>query len=373
MARAIDENGYRTYFDIPITTEGVYDYAGFQIDQSGKFGLDSKTVYKVYRPRSEVTADSFVKSLEEMPLTDDHTPLGSGEGMLPAERNTHGVLFNVRVNGDGSGLLGDIKVFSESLKRKIDGGKREVSLGYVCSYERASGDFNGDSYDFVQRGLVANHCAIVDEARMGHACRVSDNKAVACDSLELPEMDKEDQKPCADELIEKLKGCSDEELQKVRDALFPPEKKEDEADAKPEDKPAEEDAKDEPPAEDAKPDDDKGKEDEKTAEDAKDIQSACDSAVRAALADYRAAVALAERVKPVFGTIGMDGVATERDLAVKVCAMDSALKSVKSEDAVAALKGYLAGRGNAPAEKVSAGDSAAPKGYDFTAAFKSRK
>ena len=58
-------------------------------------------------------------------------------------------------------------------------------------------------------------------------------------------------------------------------------------------------------------------------------------------------MALASDCKPVFGTIAVDGVKTEKDLAVKVCALDAApkfLKDCKPEGAVAALRGYLAGR-----------------------------
>ena len=371
MAKVIDENGFRTYLDIPITTEGVFDYAGFQIDQTGKMGLDKNKVYKVYRPAEELLSDKFVKSLEEMPLTDDHTPLGDGGGLLPAEKNTHGVLFNVRKNDAGDGLVGDIKVFSESLKRKIDSGKREVSLGYTCLYRQDMGIFEGKPYDFVQYDLYANHCAIVDEARMGHACRVTDSSNVTCDSLELPTMpdDNKDKKPCADELIEKLKGCSDEDIAKVKDFLGcgekPDENKEgDKApDDKPEDKP--EDAAEKKDAKDA----------EGKAKDAEDRKAAMDAAARNAIAEYQKAVALAERCKPFLGNISMDGIYTEKDIAVKICTMDSALKGTSPENAVSSVNLFvkMKEKDKGPVYRTVAGDSAKKGGYDFASAFKARK
>ena len=48
--KAVDENGFITYFDIPISSEGVYEYAGFQISDD----LPPKQIYNVYRPASEV-------------------------------------------------------------------------------------------------------------------------------------------------------------------------------------------------------------------------------------------------------------------------------------------------------------------------------
>lgn len=349
MAKVVDENGFRTYLDIPITTEGVFDYAGFQIDQTGKIGLDKNKVYKVYRPAEELLSDKFVKSLEEMPLTDDHTPLGDGGGLLPAEKNTHGVLFNVRKNDAGNGLVGDIKVFSESLKRKIDAGKREVSLGYTCLYRQDMGIFEGKPYDFVQYDLYANHCAIVDEARMGHACRVTDSSNVTCDSLELPTMpdDNKDKKSCADELIEKLKGCSDEDIAKVKDFLGCGNKP---TDDKKEDKP--------------KDDDDK-----------EDRKAAMDAAARDAIAEYQKAVALAERCKPFLGNISMDGIYTEKDMAVKICTMDSTLKGTSPENAVSSVNLFvkMKEKDKGPVYRTVAGDSAEKGGYDFASAFKARK
>lgn len=373
MAKIVDDNGFRTYLDVPITTEGVFDYAGFQIDQEGKFNLDKKRLYKVFRPRQELLKEEFVKSLEEMPLTDDHTPLGDGNGLLPAEKNTHGVLFNIRVNDTKDGLVGDIKVFSESLKKKIDAGKKEVSLGYTCRYKPEMGMFDGKGYDFVQYDLYANHCAIVDMARMGHACRVSDSATVTCDSLELPKMETMN----ADELIEKLKGCSDEDKAKVKDFLNTPTeaekkaKEEEEAKAAEDAKKAEEEAKAKAEAEKKEAVDVAVAEAEKKAEEKK--KTACDAAAKSAVAEYQKALALAEKCKPYFGTIAMDGIYTEQALAQKVCAMDSVLKDVGAESAIAALKGYLAAKGKSDTVKFRAADSTSVGLFNFAAAFKARK
>lgn len=404
MAKKVDDNGYLTYEDVLISREGVFDYAGFQIDPEGK-SLEPKKIYKVYRPKSEVCKKQFVESLENKPLVDDHTMLGA-YGKPAEKKGVHGVLTDVKAVGNE--LHGTITVWSESMKEKIRCGKRELSLGYTGYFRPQSGRFEGQNYDFVQFGLSANHIALVDDARMGHACKVTDSAVVICDSLELP-MPDDQKKSCGDELIEKLKGCSDEEIAKVKDYLAGLEEKKPGEDAEPKDAPAEEpkcedkcedkaeevkpeDKSEEPkvedkaeekqeekPAEDAKPEEEpKPAEDEKTeekpedkaekpVEDKKAVQDA-------AIAEYRKAEALAKRCEPLFGAIVMDGLYTEKDVAVKVCAMDSALKFVDADKALDALTVRLGEHEKKSDRKVTVADSSVRVTvFDFQSAFQSRK
>ena len=381
--RVVDENGFITYFDIPISSEGVYDYAGFQIADN----LPPKEVFKVYRPASEVCKKSFVDSLQEMPLVDDHTMIG--EGFTPVDKkNAGGVMFNVRAKGDH--LLCDMKIWGEKMKQKIRMGKRELSLGYIGYFRKQEGRFKGKPYQFVMFGLRCNHVALVDDARMGHACRLVDNARGICDSLklELPEMNPDDKKKVIDALVGKLNGCSDEDLKKVCDALGCPmgekkdapvedKKPEDKPTDKPEDKPEDKKPEDKP-AEDKKPEDkpeDKKPEDKPVDDSAKGLTDEQKKAVGdAAIKDFVAAQALASRCEPLFGKIVMDGLRTPQDVAVKVCMMDSALKFVDAGKALDALTGRLdefekAGGKN----RTTITDSAVTASFDFSAAFASRK
>lgn len=382
--RVVDENGFITYFDIPISSEGVYDYAGFQIDDK----LPPKEVFKVYRPASEVCKKSFVDSLQEMPLVDDHTMVG--EGFTPIDKkNAGGVMFNVRAKGDH--LLCDMKIWGEKMKQKIRMGKRELSLGYIGYFRKQEGRFKGKPYQFVMFGLSCNHVALVDDARMGHACRLVDNARGICDSLklELPEMNPDDKKKVIDALVGKLNGCSDEDLKKVCDALGCPmgEKKDAPVeDKKPEDKPIEkpedkpEDKKPEDnPVEDKKPEDkpaeDKKPEDKPVDDSAKGLTDEQKKAVGdAAIKDFVAAQALASRCEPLFGKIVMDGLRTPQDVAVKVCMMDSALKFVDAGKALDALTGRLDEfEKSGGKSRTTITDSAVNASFDFSAAFASRK
>ena len=381
--KVVDENGFITYFDIPISSEGVYDYAGFQIDDK----LPPKEVFKVYRPASEVCKKSFVDSLQEMPLVDDHTMIG--EGFTPVDKkNAAGVMFNVRAKGDH--LLCDMKIWGEKMKQKIRMGKRELSLGYIGYFRKQEGRFKGKPYQFVMFGLRCNHVALVDDARMGHACRLVDNARGICDSLklELPEMNPDDKKKVIDALVGKLNGCSDEDLKKVCDALGCPmgekkdapvedKKPEDKPTDKPEDKPEDKKPEDKP-AEDEKPEDkpeEKKPEDKPVDDSAKGLTDEQKKEVGdAAIKNFVAAQALASRCEPLFGKIVMDGLRTPQDVAVKVCMMDSALKFVDAGKALDALTGRLdefekAGGKN----RTTITDSAVTASFDFSAAFASRK
>ena len=381
--RVVDENGFITYFDIPISSEGVYDYAGFQIADN----LPPKEVFKVYRPASEVCKKSFVDSLQEMPLVDDHTMIG--EGFTPVDKkNAGGVMFNVRAKGDH--LLCDMKIWGEKMKQKIRMGKRELSLGYIGYFRKQEGRFKGKPYQFVMFGLRCNHVALVDDARMGHACRLVDNARGICDSLklELPEMNPDDKKKVIDALVGKLNGCSDEDLKKVCDALGCPmgekndapvedKKPEDKPTDKPEDKPEDKKPEDNT-VEDEKPEDkpeDKKPEDKPVDDSAKGLTDEQKKEVGdAAIKNFVAAQALASRCEPLFGKIVMDGLRTPQDVAVKVCMMDSALKFVDAGKALDALTGRLdefekAGGKN----RTTITDSAVTASFDFSAAFASRK
>lgn len=381
--KVVDENGFITYFDIPISSEGVYDYAGFQIADE----LPPKQIYGVYRPKSEVCKKEFVASLQELPLVDDHTMVG--EGFTPVDKKrADGVMFNVRANGDH--LLCDMKVWGEKMKQKIRMGKRELSLGYIGYFRKQEGRFKGKPYQYVMFGLSANHVALVEDARMGHACRLADNARGICDSLklELPEMNPDDKKKVIDALVGKLNGCSDEDLKKVCDALGCPmgENKDTPVeDKKPEDKPADkpEDKKQTDKPEDKNPED-KPVENKKP-EDKPEENPVDDSAkgltdeqkkevADAAVTAYKEACEFAARCEPCFGKIVMDGLLTKKDVAVKVCMMDAALKFVDAEKAIDAVSGRLdafeKGKGG---EKVTITDAKATVTFDFASAFQSRK
>lgn len=189
-----DRNGWFEVKDNPLSKEGVFLYRGNQIIlPDGSRASETDELIPVYRPAEELSNPEAIESFKLVPWVDDHTMLGSGElGLTPAERKgVQGVIGEDVYFKDGV-LYGNIKAFSESFARKIENGKKELSLGYRCSYERASGEWNGQAYQYIQRNLRGNHLALVDEGRMGADVRVMDAKdngvnyehfSFTCDSL----------------------------------------------------------------------------------------------------------------------------------------------------------------------------------------------
>lgn len=189
-----DSNGWFEVKNNPLSKEGVFFYRGNQIVlPDGSRASNTDDLIPVYRPAEELSDPEAVNSFKLVPWVDDHTMLGNEEiGLTPAERKgVNGVIGEDVYFRDGT-LYGNIKVFSESFARKIENGKKELSLGYRCSYERSPGEWNGQKYEYIQRNLRGNHLALVDKGRMGAEVRVMDsldagisydNFTFTCDSL----------------------------------------------------------------------------------------------------------------------------------------------------------------------------------------------
>lgn len=168
MAKIIDKNGYWKYPNTKISREGVFPYAGWQIDDS----LPPDQIFMVYRPYEEISKQETVDSFNGVPFIEDHEMIGSGFTPVD-ERPAAGTLYNTRPQPND--LFGDIVVYSEKVKDSISAGKKELSLGYFCSYVLEKGVFDGQPYDYKQINLLGNHIALVDKGRMGSSVRVQDS------------------------------------------------------------------------------------------------------------------------------------------------------------------------------------------------------
>lgn len=176
MTKEVDDNGFWRIRENPLSKEGVFPYLGKQIDKS----LEPNKIYYVYRPIHELANPETVESFNAIPLIDEHEMIGEGFTKYD-NRPAAGVVYNTKVVDNK--LLGDIRIFSESLKEEIENGKKELSMGYSCRYEPAQGIFDGKKYDFIQTDLRGNHVALVNRGRMGSDVRVYDQK-ITFDTLE---------------------------------------------------------------------------------------------------------------------------------------------------------------------------------------------
>jgi uncharacterized protein len=197
-AHIYDMNGWAEIKDNPISKVGVFPYSGAQISSD----LEPDRIYSVYRPEEELSDPEAIESFKLVPWTDEHAMLGSeDEGMLPAEKKgVHGVVGEDVYYDDGY-LKANLKVFSNKLRELIDNGKKELSIGYRCLYDKSPGVYNGKSYDFVQRKIRGNHLALVDEGRSGHDVAVLDHFKFTFDTkgLVMPENMKEKEDKAKDE------------------------------------------------------------------------------------------------------------------------------------------------------------------------------
>lgn len=212
--RQNDVNGFFLVKNNPISRVGVFDYLGSSIGAP----IPNK-IYRVLRPPEELGSQECIDSFKLMPFVDDHTMLGDAdEGLTPAEqKGVHGVIGET-INFDGKTLKATLKVFSSKLSKLIADGKKELSLGYRCVYEMASGVYHGESYDAIQRNIRGNHIALVEAGRMGPEVAVLDHFNFTIDSKEIVSMSiektVEDQgKALAD--VTKLVNGLDEKMSKL--------------------------------------------------------------------------------------------------------------------------------------------------------------
>lgn len=201
-ARQEDINDYITVERNPISRSGVFKYLGRSIGAP-----DPNKIYNVYRPAEEFTPET-VDSFKLLPIVNDHTMLGPQEkGFVPAEeKGVHGTTGE-SVFFENGVLFATLKIFSETLAKMIESGKTALSLGYRCVYEKASGVFEGQPYEYVQRKLRGNHLALVDAARCDVA--VLDHQ-MAFDHFDLALDNSKEMTMADEELKDRLKKTEDE-------------------------------------------------------------------------------------------------------------------------------------------------------------------
>ena len=177
MAKVKDNNGFWEIKHNPISKVGVFPYLGRSISDE----CEPNKVYYVYRPASTLSQSVDTWDNPPKPFINDHEMLGEGFSKID-DRPVQGVIHNPVFEDDV--LYADISVYSESLKKKIEDGKKELSLGYFCKYRKEKGVYKGQTYDFIQEDMVGNHIALVDNGRCGSDVKVFDSKCTM-DSLDI--------------------------------------------------------------------------------------------------------------------------------------------------------------------------------------------
>ena len=185
MGKQVDKNDFWFIENNPITKVGVYPYLGKQISQD----CEPDKIYYVLRPKEELFRKETLDSLRLIPLIDGHTMIGK-DFTAPEDKGLDGTLGD-NVSHDTDTIYNDLKIISNKMKEEIKNGKKELSLGYFCRYDKQPGTYKGQRYDYVQRDIIANHLALVDKGRMGADVRVYDSQNIpegetfAMDSIDI--------------------------------------------------------------------------------------------------------------------------------------------------------------------------------------------
>lgn len=161
--------------DARLTRVGVFEYR-----------LMDGTKRRELRPSEEVFRPASLESLRMVPVCDDHPtePVSSANASAYARGS-----ISDSVQQDGIFVAAGIAIWDSRLIAKAQDGKQELSCGYTCDVEFTPGIFDGIEYDAVQRNILYNHVAVVQQGRAGPAVRMRlDSGEIELQPGELAEM-----------------------------------------------------------------------------------------------------------------------------------------------------------------------------------------
>lgn len=161
---------------VTITGQG-YLKAGAFATRAGIFTYINSdgTLRRELRPPDEVFKQESLKSLSEVPLTNDHPPVPLNAsntrqyavGFTGAEVNKVEDKIGVSITITDDVTIGQV----------MQNVKKELSCGYFCDLEVKSGMWNGIEYDAIQRNITYNHLAVVERGRAGPEVRINMDSA----------------------------------------------------------------------------------------------------------------------------------------------------------------------------------------------------
>ena len=147
------------------------------------------TLQRELRLPEEVFAPATLESLKLKPVTLNHptelvTPenadmlqvgsLGDNPSCTNQEYNGNGEPTDWKKLTDGLNVAVDIIITKKDAIDAVINGKQGLSMGYTCDIEIAEpgSTWCGVEYDYIQRNIKYNHCAIVDAGRAGDNAKI---------------------------------------------------------------------------------------------------------------------------------------------------------------------------------------------------------
>ena len=147
------------------------------------------TLQRELRLPEEVFAPATLESLKVKPVTLNHptelvTPenadmlqvgsLGDNPSSTNQEYNGYGEPTDLKKLTDGLNVAVDMIITKKDAIDAVINGKQGLSMGYTCDIEMAEpgSTWCGVEYDYIQRNIKYNHCAIVDAGRAGDNAKI---------------------------------------------------------------------------------------------------------------------------------------------------------------------------------------------------------
>lgn len=161
--------GYLLCLEVPIARTGKQAYRPDEVGEGVEPGPDG--LVWVDRPREEVMRPETLASFTGKPITIDHPD--EDVGPTNWKDLAHGVCTNVRQGQGEQGdlVLADLLIQSERAVALVLAGLREISCGYDTDVE-VTGPGAG-----VQRNIIGNHVALVQQGRCGSRCAIGDENS----------------------------------------------------------------------------------------------------------------------------------------------------------------------------------------------------
>lgn len=151
---------------------------GIQLYRGSEVGRPDLAVVRVLRSEDEVFKDSAMHSMAHRPITDDHPKeMVTADNWAKYSKGQSGG----EVARDGEFIRVPMAVMDAKVIKKIKDGKAELSVGYSCEIHWENGEFNGQTYDALQKDIKGNHIAVVDAARGGDLLRIGDGTGLGVD------------------------------------------------------------------------------------------------------------------------------------------------------------------------------------------------
>ena len=157
----VDDFGFLHIDDVTIARTGVQYYLESELFENGR-----NVKVGVARLKEDVLSENSIKTFKNIPLTDDHPK----EFVTPKNFSKYQKGSIAIVKSDKDYLKTDLTVNDESLIKKVQNGKVELSVGYFALLEEEEGEINGEKYKYKQTDIIANHLAIVQYGRCGSKC-----------------------------------------------------------------------------------------------------------------------------------------------------------------------------------------------------------